>query len=460
MALDEQLTGSPPAVTHEQLITWRKLADDVSAAMAMGGEQGLELLKGLMAEWCEAVEDVNLARKICVNLAAEGRRDEALEWHAEGFFEVSDLLSPDRTGWDEWVVALTSRGIAVPAMRQQLKELADRIHEELALRDLSGSALAQYLDGLRRNVLSKDHLGERLTLIETIRGFDPSGTIWRDMVAPIRQQRAKEIEGEFLAAIATGNFFATDALIREVSATSWEHGVPGPVQMLVEGVEHWRKSRELARGFAATTSKLEQKGEALAVVMQAGGANKLDFNRAFDAARSERDRFLQLRQEFRTALSVARRVPSIAEKLAQEGFKEELKSAENRAGPWIEKIGQATEYWEWVNRFRRLQGEIDEFVRKAPLEGGSWEEAKARCDRWLAHAAEVFGRCKELTQTAPITPPDSFRQEHANLEAQVARVRNRKARVIRQERLVVSLVIGGLVTVVAAFLALLGFARS
>ena len=54
MALEEH-TGTPPAVTHEKLVAWRKLSEDVTAALSMGGEQGLDLLTSLMADWCEAI---------------------------------------------------------------------------------------------------------------------------------------------------------------------------------------------------------------------------------------------------------------------------------------------------------------------------------------------------------------------------------------------------------------------
>ena len=71
MALADIASGTPPAVTHEMLEEWRKIADDVNAALTMGGEQGIEILASLMAEWCAAVDDVNTAREVCVVLAAK-----------------------------------------------------------------------------------------------------------------------------------------------------------------------------------------------------------------------------------------------------------------------------------------------------------------------------------------------------------------------------------------------------
>ncbi len=86
---NSNLTGQPPAVTYEQLREWERLADDIDAALKMGGEQGMELLIGLMADWCVIADEVNTAFQTCCEFASRGLRDEAIHWHAPGFFDIA-----------------------------------------------------------------------------------------------------------------------------------------------------------------------------------------------------------------------------------------------------------------------------------------------------------------------------------------------------------------------------------
>jgi len=230
MVLADQPSGDPPAVTHEMLEQWRKLAEDVGAALTMGGEAGMDMLRGLMAEWCETVEDVNKAREICVEMAAEGRRHEAIWWHADGFFDVADRLSPERPGWEAWEEAFLDLGVIVPRVNHELKEMADQIHADLLAQDLTGRSLEEHIDTLRRNVLARGHFGERLTILQEIRAIDPAGNIWEEMLQPLRVRRSGEIEAELNAAIAEDDFAAIDRLKREADSGDWgSNGIPSKI---------------------------------------------------------------------------------------------------------------------------------------------------------------------------------------------------------------------------------------
>jgi hypothetical protein len=457
MALEEH-TGTPPAVTHEKLVAWRKLSEDVTAALTMGGEQGLDLLTSLMAEWCEAVDDVNVAREICVNLAAEGRHDEAVDWHADGFFDVADLLTTDRAGWDAWVEALTTRNIPVPAMSQQLKELTDRIHEDRLVQDLSGRTLDDYVDDLRRNVLQKGHYGERLTHLEAIRHLDPAGLIWKKMIDPIRRKREGEIVSEFHSAICKEDFLAIQRLQREVATTRWDDGMPSDLQALVESCDNWRQSRDLVQHLSTAASRLIDTGHLLNKVMQEGGADKVEFNAAYDNAKGERARFGDVYKQMASALSAADRVPVVAERTAADNARQSLKSTERQVREVIKSIDRAGEYWKWLKRFRKIEADVHAHVEKAPLEGGSWDEVKARCDRWLEAAGDLSGMCRALESQAPIPVPASFRTEVGRFDACKEEVVSRKRGVVASEKRALTLVIGGVVVTVAIIFLFLSIA--
>lgn len=454
MALDEH-TGTPPAVTHEKLVAWRKLSEDVAAALAMGGDQGLDLLTSLMPEWCEAVEDVNAARETCVDLADKGRRDEALEWHADGFFDVADLLSTDRAGWDAWAEALITRNIAIPAMSHQLKEMTDRIHEDLVVQDISGRSLDDHVDDLRRNVLAKGHYGERLTVLEAIRELDPAGTIWKEMIEPIQQVRAGEIVADFHAAIRDDDFIAIHRLEREVAVTRWDNGVPGDVQDLTEACSSWRTVRDSRQQLSQAVSGLLERGTRLDRIMTDGGADRVEFNAALDAAKTERAGFLNIYQQMTSDVAVAGRVPEVAQRIASEGIKQSLKQSAKQVEDVLKSIDRAREYWKWLTRFRELESEIHAHAQKAPLEGGSWDEAKRLCDRWLEVSGDLLGKCRKLESASPIPAPACFQAEMGRFAGRKEEVTQRKRNVIAAERRALMLVIGGIATVVAIIFLLL-----
>jgi hypothetical protein len=256
MTLSTQ-TGNPPAVTYEQIEAWTKLADDIAAALAMGGEAGLDLLTGIMAEWSEAVDDVNTARQICIDLASKGRRHEAIHWHAENFFDLADRLDPDRPGWEAWEQSLRARGIVTPRVDPELKELANRIHEDLEQRDLAGRSLGDHLVDLRNNMLLRGHLGERLVTLEAIRGLDPSPQIWRNMISPIRRRRVDVIADEVRAAIARRDYEALESLRVEVasqSAGSRRRAGRFPGRRAASRRSRWRRRHEPSSTNSATRS--------------------------------------------------------------------------------------------------------------------------------------------------------------------------------------------------------------
>jgi hypothetical protein len=249
-------TGNPPAVTHDQIEAWSKLADDVSAALTMGGEQGLNLLVGIMAEWCEAVDDVNTARQICVDLATRALRHEAITWHAKGFFEVADRLDPERPGWAEWEEALRERDIVTPRIDSEIKEWANRIHEDLETTDTSGLTLGAHLAELRRNMLLRGSLGERLVILESIIGIDPGGDAWHEMISPIRQNRMNAIESELKAAIARKDVEALSRLRREVASQEHTGQLHQGLLTLASATAQWEAIGDLRSGLSQAVAAL------------------------------------------------------------------------------------------------------------------------------------------------------------------------------------------------------------
>ncbi len=449
MALADQSSGDPPAVTHEMLVAWRKLAGDINAALTMGGEQGKDLLFGLMAEWCEAVEDVNTARQICVDLAASGRRDEAIQWHADGFFDVADRLDPERPGWEEWEVALAERGAIVPRVDHDLKDMADRMHEELQLQDISGRPLAGYLDDLRRNVLSRGHYGERLTLLESIRMIDPAGTIWEEMISPIRRKRAGEIAGELAVAMKAEDFVAISRLSREFEATDWGGDVPPAIRATVEAASNWQSLVELRRVLADSTALLISRIDAL----RALPLDAPNYGAALREASEEEVAFKGTRDRAAKAAKAAAGVPDIAARIRQSGLLDGYRKIEQAVQDHLQWLGAQKKVEQYRQQFIRREGAMRALEHKAPLTGGSWDAVKKAARVWMREASEEFVKVEDLRSQARIDMPPTTSAMVARLQQVKEDVQKRLRQVVVYERCIIGGVVGGLVLVVLVVIA-------
>jgi len=453
MSLTDQQSGTPPAVTHEMLDDWRKLADDVTAALTMGGEAGMDMLRGLMAEWCEAVEDVNAAREICVNMAADGRRHEAVQWHADGFFEVADRLSPERPGWEAWEQAFAEIGVIVPRMNHELREMADQIHEDLVAQDLSGRTLGDQVNSLRRNVLARGHHGERLTLLQEIRAIDPAARIWEEMLRPIRGRRAGDIEGEIAAAIAAEDFFAIDRLKREVDSGDWgAEGVPAKIATALDAAVNWRQSITLRRPLAEAAAEACSRAESLKQVMRNGAANAVTFPGTLEAAVHARSSYVTHRQQLQESLTAAQRIPAITQKILATGLVGTVEQSDAAVRAAAKIIDEAATYAQWVQKFRGWEADAEGVIHSAPLEGGGdAEQIKRQCRAWLdQRSAVALTRLGKIQAGSPVEKPQSTTEVAGRLEAAALAVRQRLERIKRREKLLLFGVIGaiGLLVVV------------
>lgn len=446
MAFADQDTGTPPAVTAETLEQWKKLAHDITAALNQGGERGMDLLSGLMHEWCEAVEDVNAARRVFMNLADRGLRSEAMLWHADGFVEVADSLSPNRPGWDAWAAALADRGIDAPNEDEDLRAMIHAVFDDLQVRDLSGRSLEELLNQLRRNCIARGDVAERLTLLEAIREVDAGREIWGQMIAPIRRRRAGELGEEVSAAIVAGDFPRLDGLRRQVQSQGWGDELPSWIPSALEAAAAWEKCLQSRRLHASSAAE---------VVESVGRLLKQDigsceWQTAMKAANDAKRRFERIRDQLSEAVGLAGTVPAIADKLTKQGLAESLRHVNAATVEPLRQFDQQSRYAKYLDRFRALELKIRELVTKAPLHGGSWDEIKERSHRWFAHERAVRVELEDLASRARIPKPPSSEVVLRELDQARDQVTRREQRVRLLEWGVIGIVVGIIPLVVIA----------
>lgn len=439
MPLADIASGTPPAVTHEMLEEWRKIADDVNAALTMGGEQGIEILGSLMAEWCAAVDDVNTAREVCALLAARGLRSEALQWHADGFFEVAEQLTPeDRPGWEEWQAALLSRQMPIPVVDPNLRDAAARIADDMTLLDLSGRSLADWMKDLRLNALLGGRLGDRLTTLEAIRGIDPDGSAWGEMISPIRRQRAGEIAGEVAAAITRSDFAMLESLRRELNSQDWGAVLPASLIADLESAQHWQTLIGGRRAVAEAAARLISQAKTL----RTQTTDSVNYDNVLRATIDARTAYLDLWGGVNKNSQIACRVPSIAAKLRDSGELARYKQIDVAAReefPWI----QDQELYSQVReKFSGIEHQILQHIRKAPLEGGEWDAVKASAAAWKRAAAGLRDKAEGMPAKARIGMPVSTQAAIGKLDETRRHIDERLKKIRLWEFVVISILLG------------------
>ena len=183
------MLGKWIVITSKTLTEWQRVSNTVDNALRVGGETGMDMLLNIIPEWNEAVDEANAALEVCWELGNRGLRSEALGWHAKGFLDGVEKLAPDRPGWTAWNDALLARGVTPPVIDVDTKDAVEKFIEEMQLKDLRGSSVADYLRDLRRNVLCRGDFGERLVTIERLRDLDPGRESWNAMANPLRERR-------------------------------------------------------------------------------------------------------------------------------------------------------------------------------------------------------------------------------------------------------------------------------
>lgn len=437
-------TGNPPAVTHEQIEAWTKLADDVAAALDMGGQRGLDLLMGTMAEWCEAVDDVNAARQICIDLAARGLRHEAIAWHAKGFFDVADRLDPDRPGWGEWEAPLRERDIVTPRIDAELKELANRIHEDLETMDLSGGTLSAHLADLRRNMLLRGSLGERLVILESIIGLDPGGVAWQDMISPIRQKRMDAIVGEVKAAIDRRDFTALATLRREVASQEHTGELPPGLLTLADATAQWEAIADLRSGLSQAVAALVGRfDEARRQPPGSPGAMAIA-----EAATRDRAKAAELRASLSEAINGAKAAREVAAIVKESGVIEALRqldAAVREPCAWLD--GQREE-----GKIRQRVGDIEVALQRqiesAPPMGSNLETFKGQFRTWCRQAEQCLEKTRKDAARLPVGLPESTEALFRELGDTRRRLETHLKKLERGEKMVVAWFLGGLGIVV------------
>ena len=397
-------TGTPPAIRFEDLEEWRKLADNIDAALKMGGEQGMDLLLGVMTDWCRVVDELNAAYQICCDLAGKGLRDEAIHWHAEGFFEVADRLDPDRPGWELWEQTLTAQGVIIPSLDGDLKMLTNQIFDELKAVHINGQVLEQEVKSLRRNMLFRGDLSERITILNRLQEVDATSPNWREMLRPYRKKRAGEVLAGVDELLSQEDVRGLCRLNAEIERQNWDDEISAEARATLLSAVGWQSAENYLQ-------KLRHELTELCVgcrEAQSAEYGSPRFQSGLNKARTQRSRYLDSFENLKAAITEAEGCPRVRRIVRERAFLDHAKSLEAAARNEAEWLGEQDKYDVVVQRFDEVEQAITKLLVKTPQyrfgEGDAYLKASKK---WLQKTEELLTYGRRLCKQAPMIPKHS-----------------------------------------------------
>jgi hypothetical protein len=216
-----------PAITRSRLDEIRSLADAVLQSMAKG--TGGALI-AQMADFSSAVDEVNASLEDIDTMLVHGLRDESLSMHDPELITVSRLLDMrSRADWIHFYGWLLEHGQSPPpAINIDAAEQFDAAVHETA-------PFCDQLSRLRRLVLQRAPLKEKIEVLRGLREADPSRSVWVDSLTAHEESRMRELRLLIPEALSQGAIEHIAEIADELNADNWDRPPPRDLCDLLAG---------------------------------------------------------------------------------------------------------------------------------------------------------------------------------------------------------------------------------
>jgi hypothetical protein len=246
------------------------LISTIDTAMARADDIGNDIIRDLMPDLRDAIDEINAALREVDGLLFEGLRDEAVALHDDEFSALASRLNlEDREGWPELERFFVVEGISPPPkIDYDTLSALESAHAEL-------EELRRPLDKLRRMALERAPVARRLSLLRKLREADPTKPVWTQAINDHEQVRVAELHQEARRVLAMRDPQAVAALHAELVDPDWGIPIPRELVKATRGAEVWmnlraaaEQAKEADKGFEAAWQQLQQ-GPPTATVVEA-----------------------------------------------------------------------------------------------------------------------------------------------------------------------------------------------
>lgn len=228
------------------------LATTIDTATNRRDEMGMDMLRDLLPELREVIDDVNAALLEVDELLFQGLRDEAVSLNDPEFSKLAARLNlEDKEAWPDVLAFFDREGIAPPP-RIDFDTLAalESAHAEL-------QTLGRPLDRLRQLVLHRAPLRERLLQLRKIAAADGTKPVWAETITDHERARMTELPDAVKRALSAKDPDAIAALHVELVDPEWSIPVPRELVRATRGADLWKRLREAVPAAEAAATGLE-----------------------------------------------------------------------------------------------------------------------------------------------------------------------------------------------------------
>lgn len=393
-------------ITAAKTAHYRRLADDLDAALARGDEIGLDLLRGMLPELGEAIEEINDALREIDALLFEGLRDEAIGLHDADLPAIALRLHlPEKTAWPMVSLTLDSEGIKPPPAIDfaTLSALNSAFVEVDALR--------KPLDKLRRLALERAPMARRLSLLRRLRAQDASKPVWADQLATHEEVRVLELDTAVKKALAARDADGLASLHDEMTGAEWSVPISSRLRNATEGGHAWA-------GLRSTVRELESIAAQITTDHCAVHADDDRYDDRVERLRMLRQRWLAGESQARDLLFAMPQHTSLMPLTREEDFGPRLDALQRQVAPALDWLATIDRREAVMAHFRQVCGELQLLTQQLP-------DSKAEA-QWLARVETLDAELRRLCREhAALHVPESLPIEIAQA---VAEVRARGAR--------------------------------
>ena len=356
---------------------YRKLADDIDAALGRGDELGMEILRSILPDITETIEGINEALRETDSLLYEGLRDEAIGLHDEEFPAVALRLHlQDKPQWPMAALYFETEGLTPPPSLDfgALSSL------NLAFSELQG--LRKSLDRWRRMALERAPLGDRIVQLRKIQANDSTKPVWADQISAFEEVRILEVADAVKRAIQEKNADRVAALHQELTREGW--GVPIPRRLIddTRGGEAWASLRRQFNTFDPLVLEIER----VYALFQGGGETSEE---EIDTLRSLTQQWEQSESRCREWVFALPQCPAVSNASQTEAFGPRLDDLRRKIAPAMAFVGQCDMSDARSSRLGAALKELDYYVEHHP---GTEEESQ-----WLSNVERALGVVREVS---------------------------------------------------------------
>ena len=355
------------------------LAASIDTAMARNDDIGMDMLRDLLPELRETIDDVNMALREVDGLLFEGLRDEAVTLHDPEFPALAARLHlEDRAQWPEVQAFFTVEGINLPP-RIDFDTLTamESAHAEL-------EELRRPLDRLRRLNLERAPLQRRLAMLRKLRETDPTKPVWTQAIAAHEEARVGQLHEAVRVALQDRDPAVISSLHAELVDPEW--GIPVPRDLIrnTRGADVWMRMRETASQAEAAAAALEA---GHAEVAQSPPTPDLVFRQ-----RQARQSWLEAEATVHECRAALAECPQIAAIVREEGLEARLAAQTPRVQQPLQWLAAEDAREATILQHQQVCGQLEYLVDHPPTRQGdelAWLAGVDRLEADLMHCCQA-----------------------------------------------------------------------